>query len=62
MVWRPLNFESTLRFFLLISHNKRYQEVHENFISCFFEKKNLIWGNMIQSGHFLMILFGCGQN
>ena len=54
MVSRPLNFESALRFFLLILHNKRDQEVHENFISCFL-RKNLIWGNLIFSGHFLML-------
>ena len=46
--------------FLLILHNIREQEVHENFISCFL-RKNLIWGNMIL-GHFLMFLTGCGQN
>ena len=40
MVWRSLNFESALRFFLLISDNKRYQGVHENFISCFLRKKS----------------------
>ena len=39
--------------FLLILLNKRDQEVHENFISCFL-RKNLIWGNLIFSGHFLM--------
>ena len=40
MVWRSLNFESALWFFLLISDNKRYQGVHENFISCFLRKKS----------------------
>ena len=53
MVWYPLNFESALRFFLLILHNKRGHEVNENFISCFL-RKNLIWGNLIFSVHFLM--------
>ena len=45
MVWCPLHFESLL--------NKRDQEVHENFISCFL-RENLIWDNLIISGHFLM--------
>ena len=40
MVWHPHDFGSALRFFLLILQNKRDQEVHENFISCFFEKKS----------------------
>ena len=40
MVWHPQNFGSALRFFLLILHNKRDQEVHENSIGCFFEKKS----------------------
>ena len=38
MVWRLHNFGSALRFFLLILHNKRDQEVHENFINCFLRK------------------------
>ena len=33
--------------------NKRDQEVHENFCSCFL-RKNLIWDNLIFSGLFLM--------
>ena len=33
---------------------QRDQEVHENFIS-YFLRKNLIWGNLIFSGHFLML-------
>ena len=45
MVWCPLHYESLL--------NKRDQEVHENFISCFL-RENLIWDNLIISGHFLM--------
>ena len=32
---------------------KRDQEVHEKFFSCFL-RKNLIWGNLIFSSHFLM--------
>ena len=38
---------------MLILHNKRDQEVHESFISCFLKKK-LICGYLISSGHFLM--------
>ena len=45
MVWCPLHYESLL--------NKRDQEVHENFISCFL-RENLIRGNLIISDHFLM--------
>ena len=37
--------------FLLILLNKR--DLHENFNSCFL-RKNLVWGNLIFSGHFLM--------
>ena len=37
----------------LILHNKRDQEVHENFISCFL-RENLIWSNLIFLDHFLM--------
>ena len=36
---------------LSILHNKRDQEVHENFICCFW--KNLICSYLIFSGHFL---------
>ena len=39
--------------FLLILHNKRDHEVHENFIICFL-RKNLIWINLIFLCHFLM--------
>ena len=39
--------------FSLILHNKRGQEVHGNFISRFL-RKNLIWGNLIFLGHFLL--------
>ena len=45
MVWCPLHYESLF--------NKRDQEVHENFISCFL-RENLIRGNLIISDHFLM--------
>ena len=51
---RPHIFRSVLRFFIfLILHNKRDQEIHENFIRCFL-RKNLIWGNLIFLGHFLL--------
>ena len=44
----------------LILHNKKGQEVHENFVRCFL-RKNLIWDNLIFSGLFLL-LSGHGQN
>ena len=53
MVWRPLNFEYALRFlywFYTIKGTKRYIKA---FLVCFL-KKDLIWGNLIFSGHFLM--------
>ena len=40
MVWRPHNFVSACKFFLLILHNKRDQQVHENLLVVFFEKKS----------------------
>ena len=39
--------------FFMILHNKRDQEVHENFVSCFL-RKSLIWGNLIFLDHFLI--------
>ena len=39
--------------FSLILLKKRDQEVHEKFFSCFL-RKNIIWGNLIFSSHFLM--------
>ena len=39
--------------FFLILHNERGQEVHENF-SCYFLRKNLIWGNLSFLGQFLL--------
>ena len=39
--------------FLLILLKERDEEVHENFFSCFL-RKNLFWGNLIFSSHFLM--------
>ena len=53
MVQCRFHFESALRFFLLILLKKRDQEVHENVFSCFL-RKNLFWGNLIFSSHFLM--------
>ena len=49
---RPHKFGSALSFFLIL-HNKKGQEVHESFISCF-SRKNLIWGHLIFLGHFLL--------
>ena len=48
----PHNFGSAFRFFLIL-HNKRVQEEHENFVR-YFLRKNLIWGNLIFLGHFLL--------
>ena len=53
MVQCRFHFESALRFFLLILLKKRDQEVHENVFSCFL-RKNLFWGNLIFSSHFIM--------
>ena len=54
MVWCrwPFHFNQ-LSGFSLILLKKRDQEVHEKFFSCFL-RKNLIWGNLIFSSHFLM--------
>ena len=44
------------QFFLLILHNKRNQEIHQNFISCFL-RKCLIWSNLIFLFYFNLIIF-----
>ena len=45
---------------LLILHNKRDQELHKNFISCFL-RKNPIWSNLIFLVHFLMFDCMCSK-
>ena len=50
VLWCPLHFESTLRFFYWFYWD---QEIHEKFFSCFL-RKNLFWGNLIFWSHFLM--------
>ena len=49
-----VTFSSGWRF-LLILHNKRVQELHENFVSCSFWEKNLIWRYLISLGDFLLL-------
>ena len=48
------NFGSALKIFSIL-HNKRGQEVHENFIKCFLRKK-FILGNLLVLGHFLLFV------
>ena len=47
-------------FFFFILHNKRVQEVHENFVSRFL-RKNLFWSNLIFLGHFLLFDWFCSE-
>ena len=54
------NCGSVLRFFFFILHNKRVQEVHENFVSRFL-RKNLFWSNLIFLGHFLLFDWFCSE-
>ena len=51
--WYILITLDLLSVFFLILHNKRVQEVHENFVR-YFLRKNLIWSNLIFLGHFLL--------
>ena len=54
--WCVLITLDLLEGFFKILDSERGKEVSENFISCF-SRKNLIWGNLIFLGHFLLFVW-----